>query len=51
MPTIYLSIELNGAIVPKRCEHFRTPEGFTDYGAIRRHFENQGFSVGSIKIN
>lgn len=45
---VYVEIELDGTLCPKRCPHYKTPEGFTDYNAIRNHFGELGYSVGKI---
>ncbi|QQG33781.1 hypothetical protein ZPAH1_orf00019 [Aeromonas phage ZPAH1] len=48
---IYVEIELNGVVCPKRCERYVDSNGFYDYNKIREYFTSLGYVVGSIKIS
>lgn len=45
---IYVEIELDGTLCQKKCSHYKTSEGFTDYNAIRNYFSDLGYTVGKI---
>lgn len=47
---MYVEIQLDGVLCPKRCERYVDSEGFYDYGKIRSYFQSLGYTVGSIKV-
>lgn len=48
MLMFYVEIELDGVLCAKRCPRYKTPEGFSDHGAIRQYFAELGYKVGRI---
>lgn len=47
MNRIVVEIELDGVITAKNCPVFKQANGLTDYLAIRNHFAELGYVVGS----
>ena len=45
---VFVEIDLDGVLCSKRCPHYRTSDGFTDYAAIRNYFGELGYNVGQI---